>query len=212
MTKDRYQRVVNLYNRKQGALDSIKRRIEVNEKKCQDLKLQSELMIQCDNVFKMLLEVKKQEIKDRIENLVTKGLRTIFERDDYEFVIKMEIKRGVMSAKPMLISNFNNDKLESDIIDSHGGGLVDVTSFLLQVIVMLSLSRDVERLIIADEPFKHVSREYLSNIAEFMKYLNEISDVQLIIVTHKSELIEYADKAFDVRLNNKKETIIEVIG
>ena len=94
-------------------------------------------------------------------------------------------------------------EFSTDIIDGHGGGVVDVTAFILQVIVLLALSNKLEKVIIADEAFKHVSQEYLSNVAQFMQYLNEITGIQIIMVTHKSEFLDVADKKYEVRLNDK---------
>jgi len=44
------------------------------------------------------------------------------------------------------------------------------------------------RLLVADEPFKHVSRNYLPRIREMIETLAREMSVQFIIVTH-SELL-----------------------
>jgi len=166
----------------------------------------------CLNVFEVLISSKKEEIKRRIESLVTQGLQTIFERPDYKFSIGMEIKRGVMTASPMVHSLFQGEEFIGEPIESHGGGLCDVISFLLQVIVLLAFGQKLERILICDEVFKHVSRQFLPNVSEFLTYLTEKTGLQLILVTHQQELMNVADKCFEVRLNQKNETVIKEIN
>ena len=163
----------------------------------------------CLNVFSVLIESKKEEIKNRIESLITKGLQTIFERSDYRFSINMEIKRGVMTASPMVHSLFQGEEFATDPMDGRGGGLCDVIAFLLQVIVLLSFGNKFERVLVCDEVFKHVSRQYLPNIAEFLTYLTEKTGLQIIMVTHQDEITQCADKVFNVRLDPKGQTLIK---
>lgn len=163
----------------------------------------------CAKVFQVLIESKKEEIKKKLESLVTQGLQTIFERDDYRFAINMEIKRNVMTASPMVYSRFQGEDFGVDPMDGRGGGLCDVISFLLQVIVLLAFSNKFEKILICDETFKHVSRQFLPNIAEFLTYLNEKTGIQMILVTHQHELADVAEKRFEVRLNQYGETVIK---
>lgn|SRR3990167_924727 len=209
MIKERFQNIEKRFYKLKGVKNSLEKIISDYEKQIAEVKLKEVDIEKCLKVLQTLIEMKKEKIKNRIENLVTKGLRTIFEREDYRFEIEMELKRGSMSARPILYSRFGNKEFSTDIIDGHGGGVVDVTAFILQVIVLLALSNKLEKVIIADEAFKHVSQEYLSNVAQFMQYLNEITGIQIIMVTHKSEFLDVADKKYEVRLNDKQETIIK---
>lgn len=204
----KFDKLNNKFQRVIGRLKSIKDEKTKYINLINDLESKIDILEKCLEVFQVLSEMKKEEIKNKIENLVTKGLRTIFERSDYRFEIIMEQKRNVMTAKPLLYSEFQGKEYCSEIMDGHGGGLIDVISFIMQIIVMISMRNTVNQIIIADEPFKHVSRDYLPNVAEFLKYLNEITYVQIIMVTHKSEFLDIADKKFEVNLNKKKETVI----
>ena len=165
----------------------------------------------CAEVFKVLIESKKEEVKRKIESLVTKGLQTIFEREDYRFAINMEVKRNVMTATPIVYSKFQGEDFGVEPMDGRGGGLCDVISFLLQLIVLLAFSHRFEKILICDETFKHVSRQFLPNVAEFLTYLNDKTGIQMILVTHQNELADVAEKRFDVKLNPKGETIIKEI-
>ena len=201
------RKVYRLDGRRQEIISDIKR----NKIKRIELIREKNIVNQCLDVFQLLSELKKKQVKIKIEALVTKGLQTIFERDDYEFEIVMQQKRGVMTAKPMLHSKFKGRDFSSEVMDGHGGGIVNVISFILQVIVLLSIRPKLERIIVADEPFENVSKEYLNNVADFIKYLADISGMQIILVTHKDEFLDVADKKFKVSLNKRGVSIIKVL-
>lgn len=182
--------------------------------KIETLKVKMAFLEKCASVVQAISEAKKQEIAEKVEKLVTTGLRAIFEREDYRFAIEMELKRGAMTAKPVLYSAFGEEgsgkTMPADIMEGHGGGVVDVVAFILQIVVLLALAKDMRlaKVIVADEPFKCVSREYLLNVAEFLRRLNQSTGIQFVMVTHKPEFLEVAQGRFDVSLNAKGETHI----
>jgi chromosome segregation ATPase len=205
----RIRNIEKEFYRMQGRKLALKKEITSHRDRKDKLKRKVRFANDCVQVFQLLAELKKKQVKKKIEGLVTKGLRTIFERNDYRFEIQMEQKRGVMSAKPLLYSRFGKEEFPTDIMEGHGGGLVNVVSFILQVIVLLSIRPPLERIMIVDEPFENVSKEYLSNVAEFLRYLSDLTGMQFIMITHKPEFLDVANKKFEVRLNRKQESIIK---
>jgi len=141
-------------------------------------------------------EYVQEMTKNKIEEIVTEGLRRVFDKD-IEFVLQMEIKRGKMSATPLLKEKVLGKERISNIKDSRGCGVADIISFILNI-VFLVLKSDVPKIFIADEPFKFVSRDYLPRVAELLVWLRDLTGIQFIIVTHKSEFTEIADKVFEI--------------
>ena len=157
----------------------------------------------CDKACELLqaaTEARRAELRDRVESLVTRGLRAVFDREDFDFRFKVSLQRSAFGMVPMLASRFGDADLEVGIVDGHGGGVADVTSFLLRVIV-LSLARPkVSRLLVLDESFRHVSPEYLRGVAGLLRELNRTADVQFVLVTHKPELLDAADVVYRAEL------------
>lgn len=60
---------------------------------------------------------------------------------------------------------------------------------------------------ILDEPAKHVSEDYIFNVADFLKKTSEMFERQIIIVTHNNHLSAIGTNAYKVSLNG---TISEV--
>ena len=117
-----------------------------------------------------------QEARDMIEGLLKKGLGV------FGFA-GSEITVNVIEGKRSRIA-FEIDGL--DPVKSHGGGIVAVSDFLIRVGLILLAGKD--RFLLLDEPFAHVSRAYLPDIADLLKYLTDEFNFQLILITHKQEL------------------------
>lgn len=60
----------------------------------------------------------------------------------------------------------------------------------------------IEGPLILDEPAKHVSDDYIVNVAEFLKNVSSMFNRQIIMVTHNSHLLESGDYVYRVTLNN----------
>ena len=130
----------------------------------------------------------------QISALVTAGLVTTFGQG-YSFRVENRILRGV-SSLDMFVVHTSSDgaEVEREALDSHGGGLSQVVSFLLRVVIVaLGGGR---RTLILDEPFGHLSSRYLPRLAEFVRQLCERHDIQIIMVSHEAEMAEVATHAY----------------
>lgn len=138
-------------------------------------------------------EARREELRDRVEVLVTRGLRAVFNRPDYEFAFRVNLQRGYMGIVPVLRSDFMGKRLEDEIRDSRGGGVQDVVSFILRVVV-LSLARPaLAKVLVLDEAFRNVADAHLRGVATLLMELNRSAGVQFILVTHKASLLDAAD-------------------
>lgn len=148
--------------------------------------------------FSLLEERARIELETKVSSLVNYGLQTVF-GENYSFKIKSEFKGNAIRTEFFVVDH----GLELPFLDATGGGLGDVASFLLRV-VMLSITKPSQRkLLILDEPFKFVSTEYFANVGELLKELSSSLGVQCIIVTHKPELIPYADLVVETSNSGK---------
>ena len=86
--------------------------------------------------------------------------------------------------------------------------MVDVVSLALRVAMLLSYNNPpLAGPLVLDEPAKHVSGEYIKNVTNFLKEVNQISKRQIIVITHQQHLSEVADKAFQVELDGKASNV-----
>lgn len=126
----------------------------------------------------------QQRAVGAIANVVTKCLAAVFVDDPYEFVIEFEQKRGRTEAKLLLK---RGDELVPPL-DAAGGGVVDVAAFALRMAAIAAATPRRRRLVVMDEPFRFVSKDYRPALCAMLEALAADMGFQFIFVTHIPEL------------------------
>lgn len=197
------------YHKKSGAVHEIRNTRQELDKKEQHLTAEYHAHEEALDVLRQMAVIKEQVLREKIDSVVTKGLRLIF-GPGYRSKLHFEISRGQATIKPKIITEVNGEELEADVAGAHGGGLVNVASVMYQII-MLALYHPRQRPVWgADEPFKNLSKEYLPAAAEFLHTLSKRLGIQVVMITHRPELHSVADKLYDFSAVNG-ETKIETI-
>jgi len=187
MKKNIKERLETDLSAKQSELDNVANKIDVLD--------QVRLLLQRAS------EYAREQVKQQIEMLVTHCLQFVF-GPNLEFQIELNEVRGKSSAEFYVISKYDDVKIKTKPQDARGGGIVDVISLALRIAVIQSTDVYKDGPIILDEPAKHVSNEYISNVAQFLKQISNVFHRQIIMVTHNQYLSEIADLAYKVELKN----------
>lgn len=122
----------------------------------------------------------QQEAHARLAAVVTRCLQTVFPDDPYTFQIYFEEARGKTQARMV----FERAGLGVDPMGAAGGGVVDVAAFALRVACLMLARPAKRRLVVLDEPFKFLSKEYQPNVRAMLLGLSRDLGVQFIMVTH----------------------------
>jgi DNA repair exonuclease SbcCD ATPase subunit len=139
--------------------------------------------VQAQQIVQGVAQAVQKEAHSRVAKIVTKCLHAIFD-DPYDFRIIFEQKRGKTEARLVFIK----DGHEVTPGKGSGGGPLDVASFALRL-ACLVLSRPApRRLLVLDESFKMVSRNYSKRVGSMLTQLSKELDVQFVLVTHNEEL------------------------
>ena len=133
---------------------------------------------QAVEVVQLVAQSVEQAVHDKIAGVVSSCLNSVFD-DPYEFKITFERKRNRTEAR----LSFVRDGLEVDPMTASGGGVVDVAAFALRV-ACLSLKQDIDKVLVLDEPFRFLSKEYRPRIRQLLQTLSADLGIQFIIVTH----------------------------
>ncbi len=142
-------------------------------------------------------EAAREQSKQQIESIVTNCLQFIFD-SSLEFKIEINEVRGRPEAEFYVVSNLNGETIRTKPQDARGGGVVDVISLAVRIAMLECNNLDINGPIILDEPAKHVSDDYITQVAEFLKQVSTMFNRQVIIITHNRHLSEIADKWFQV--------------
>lgn len=109
---------------------------------------------------------------------------------------RLEIEVSAESKKPeaeiYIVSITDGEEMRVRPQESSGGGIVDIVSIALRLAVIEAMGMDGP--IILDEPGKHVSREHIVALSEFLKHMSVELDRQIIMVTHSEHMAESADR------------------
>jgi hypothetical protein len=156
------------------------------------LTIRSEAIEKAQAFIQQVAKETQDKIRCHLEDIVQLAIDTCFP-GEYDFFIRFEIKRGRTEAALV----FEQNGIEVDPMESSGGGVVDVSSFALRIATW-SLSK-TNNIIIIDEPFKHLSENLQSQAGEMLKRLSEKLKLQILMSTHIENIIDVADRVFEVR-------------
>lgn len=137
--------------------------------------------------------------KERLEQIVTDSLQFVF-GSQFSFRIKITGTKVRPEAEFLVATHYGQLDVENTPQDSRGGGIVDVVSVALRIALLEVHYPKIVGPIILDEPFKHVSSEYMPAAGQLLKNMGTLFDRQLIIVTHNLDLKEIADRLFEVKI------------
>lgn len=137
--------------------------------------------------------------KEQAEDLLTQALQSTFGKN-VAFKVEMGVSRDRPDASFKIVSAEGETVHEGEPVSTDGGGLVDVLSIGLRLLLMESAQPRIDGPLLLDEPFKQLSKGYMPACGAFLLSLCRDFERQVILVTHEQELAELADKSFLVTM------------
>lgn len=181
----------NKYNQLQGKKDYLEKEIKVLEMKIVKGRRQVTLLEKAIAFVQEIGLKTQQQLQFHISDIVSVALHSVF-NEPYTFEAQFEQRRSKTECHLL----FERGGSRVSPIDAAGGGAVDVASFALRVVsYCLKPNRKV---LILDEPFRYLSRDLQSNAGEVLKKLSNDLNLQIIMVTHEEQLMDFGDKIFKV--------------
>lgn len=154
-------------------------------------------------------EDRQEQTQQRIEELVTRGLQTIFD-DSLSFHIVQSVRAKSVSVDFVMRTTLPNAVVETPVMEARGGGVAATIGFLLRLVVLLlRAGQRKETLMVLDETFAHVSEEYLPAVGEFLREVVDKTGIQVLMVTHQSELTELADRVYRFQTKDGRTVVSE---
>ena len=187
----RFKLMKDQFNILKGRVEEKKENLAEAEKIKEASQKRYDIALKTRALFQLVAQQTQGKLQYHISNLVTLAEAAVFD-DPYKFVARFELRRGKTECDLL----FEKDGAEFKPVLSSGGGALDVASFaLLGVNQSLVQKRSV---LVLDEPFRFLSKDLQSKAADMIKMLSEKLGIQFIIVSHVDELVESADKVFEV--------------
>jgi DNA repair exonuclease SbcCD ATPase subunit len=146
----------------------------------------------------------QKQLSYHISEITSLALNTIFP-EPYALEADFVQRRNKTECDLFFVRN--DERI--DPLSASGGGTVDVAAFALRV-ASWSMQRPRSRnTLILDEPFKHLSTNLLPLAGEMLKQISEKLQLQIIMVSHCTELIEAADRTFQVSIKKGISSVIQ---
>ena len=163
-----------------------------NQDKVTDLENQKVMNTKALAVIDRAIQVISQNGIGKIETIVSDGLRLVFD-DDLRLVI--ERKEGARGDSYRLLVQEGNDP-PGPPIDTMGGGVVNVISFLLRVIMIQRFK--LSKFIVLDESMNNVSPDRLPRVSEMLRSLCDEHGYTILSITQQTLLASAANRVFCV--------------
>ncbi len=160
---------------------------------------------QTNILLQKLSERQRKKACKKIEDLGTFALQSIF-GPKFRLMIKLANKKKP-EAEIYVVSEEGGREIRNTPEDSRGGGIVDVVSLALKIVILQTYEPPINGPIILDEPGKHVSEEYINKVSEFLWEAQRRFGRQIILITHNKELANTASRRIKVVLNGGRSTI-----
>lgn len=155
-------------------------------------------------------EDRQQKAQQTIEELVTRGLQTIFD-ETLSFHIVQTTRGKSVQVDFVVRTSIQGRAIDTPVMDARGGGLAATIGFLLRLVVLLlTRGQRQDALLVLDETFAHVSAEYLPAVSAFVREVVDKTGIQIVIVTHQEELVDGADKVYRFHVKDGETEVMEV--
>lgn len=177
--------------KKEALLSSLRKQIYQFENEEHQL----ELIKKCQIFLQGIAEKVQNSAKLQIEQIVQATLDVCFP-GQFKFDITFIPARGKTNVEISLIED--GEKINPML--ATGGSLIDIISFGLRMAVLSVRMQDkdspVDNVLLMDEPFKFLDSHRQIVIAHLLKDMCQTLGIQIVIITHRQEIEDQADKLF----------------
>lgn len=163
------------------------------------LKEREEVLSETCRLLQEATTFSRKRLKDCIESTVTSALQDIIGDTTIGFEIHYGTSHNKTVADFYMTKVLNRKKINLDIMNECGGGIADIVSIAIRVVLLTYHSATLSKILILDEActsISNFSNELLSNLAKWLKMVSDKFDIQIILITQKEEFIQYSDKVF----------------
>jgi len=174
----------------------LARDILINLKKAQNIRRELASAMEARTVLQILAKEAQNEGVYSIIDIINMALSAVFE-EGIKFIIEFIEKRNKTEVE-MYLEDQDGNKTTPRWDEA--GGVLDIV-FLAFRISLWAMSKPAP-VIILDEPVKNLSKPQQINASKILKTLSEELNLQFILVTHETTLIESADRVFEVTKKN----------
>ncbi|HHV27297.1 ATPase [Anaerosalibacter bizertensis] len=199
----------NFLSRESGKRDKILEQIKDISADLSTISKNVEVLEKVNILLQKTSEYAREQAKKQIEVIVSNCLQYIFD-SNMEFIIEIEELYGKPNAEFYVITKEGKNIIKTKPELSRGGGVVDIISLALRISFLQVHKPLIQGPLILDEPAKHVSEDFIFNVADFLKRTSEMFGRQIIMVTHNNHLSSVSTNSYRVQLKGTESKVEKV--
>lgn len=177
-----------------GKYSLLNSQINISESKLEEFEHNRELYKKSVELLTIVEQGSKNAVIEGFQTIVNFALSYILANDEYKLKVNCD-RRGSLQ-----IIDFNILAPGNEEPHKPGGFVTSILSLALRIALMELTKPNIEGFLILDEPFKDIDNSgNLERASLFLKKINRKIKRQMIIISHKKEFIEMADKAIEIK-------------
>lgn len=168
----------------------IEHQIKDIKKELKHLSLKVDDLTESRNIIAEASRTTQLQFKMMVEELVSSAIQSVFQNEDYKFIVDFVLQNNRPQINLMVQQGNKEPYIPKD---EQGGGLMDIISFSLRVIMWSLQNHRTRNVLVLDEPFRWTGN-YTEQVGNMMKEISKKLGIQIIMVTHDERLMDIADK------------------
>ena len=184
-----------------GRRDGLRTRLSAVQLEVKRLEAEEELSDLAAGLIRTLIDREVTDGVKAVEELLTEGLRAVFDDQDLSVRADVDVSRGKVSVDLVTIQKQADGTVTEGLSrEAFGGAVTTVQSALLRIIV--TVRRGLRPVLFLDETLPAFDSNYVHNMGTFLRVLCDRLGVDVLLVSHNPAMVEAADHAYRIQKQN----------
>ena len=187
------QEVKSLINQ----LPALQEAKEYNEKNIKKQEEYLKFINTSKEYYVKAIDIMYEESIGALKETLNSALRYIVYDKNYNCNLILDDKRGAKTLELTLVDL--DEDFEVDLKDGAGQGIRTIISFILKAYYLINKG---SRVLFLDEKYSALSEHYVPRFFEFLKKMAEEKGIIVVLITHDTRFMDYADNIYMVNMGN----------
>ncbi len=173
--------------------DYIRKEVTKLSEGCEDSQRVLRRLGRAREIVSEVLMATQETVSAFIEEVVSLALSTVY-GNEYSFEFEHGVKRNQSETTPWIVKGGDRFSPREEV----GGGVLDVCSLALRLAVWALKRPRSASVFVLDEPGRFLSRDKQGAFGRMLREVSKLLGVQILMVSHSTDIIEHADRAYEI--------------
>jgi len=193
---DKVNRLSSTFNRADGMAELAASGLASSRGCLLECQEEMELLILVEAAVRRLLEALVRSNLEAIQAQVSEALSLVFQGEGLSFICSLDVKGRV----PTVSFALKKEEVHYPLIGYHGGGVLDVISFVLRVLVCVK--KGFKPIFILDESLPWLSGDKVPLASELIRGLCDELGLKVFLITQVPEFAQEATKVYRAEMKD----------